>query len=194
MRISLLFTTIVFLVVALSSVTYASTGSSNIELTSRSKLSFWSQWLSNAKDILLGQMGLHPLSLEVSRNTSSSNPLNDLKLDFSNPTALGMPADWVIDPECTVPGKNYANWIFWILFSRKFVTEKWFYRTIDGSCNWPRVGETSYGKAGTQFSRDVMKSFYDDGVSLCRTPFFSGTSRVAHIRILYLGLNAQKGS
>lgn len=104
MRIAQLLTTVLLLTVALSSVAYASTAASNIELTSRSKLSFWSQWLSNAKDTLLGHMGMHPLSLEVSRNTSSSNPLNDLKLDFSNPTGLGMPADWVIDPECTVPG------------------------------------------------------------------------------------------
>lgn len=109
MRISRFFITLFILAVALSSVSYASTGSSNIELTSRTKLSFWSQWLSNAKDILLGQMGLHPLSLEVSRNTSSPNPLNDLKLDFSNPTALGLPADWVVDPECTVPGKINEN-------------------------------------------------------------------------------------
>jgi hypothetical protein len=169
MRIAQLLTTVLLLTVALSSVAYASTAASNIELTSRSKLSFWSQWLSNAKDTLLGHMGMHPLSLEVSRNTSSSNPLNDLKLDFSNPTALGMPADWVIDPECTVP-------------------EKWFYRTIDGSCNWPREGETSYGKAGTPFSRDVMKSFYDDGVSLYRTS--SGSSRVYLHPYLYLGFKA----
>ncbi len=105
MRISHLFTTALLIAVVISSVTCASTSQSNIELTNR-KLSYWSQWLSNAKDMVLGHMGIHPLSMEVSRNTSSANPLNDLKLDFSNPTSLGMPPDWVIAPECAVPGKN----------------------------------------------------------------------------------------
>mgnify|MGYP006940062516 CR=1 FL=1 len=105
MRISQLFTIVLIVVVALSSVARASTSQSNIELTNR-KLSYWSQWLSNAKDIVLGHMGIHPLSMEVSRNTSSANPLNDLKLDFSNPTSLGMPPDWKIAPECAIPGKK----------------------------------------------------------------------------------------
>lgn len=40
---------------------------------------------------------------------------------------------------------------------------KWFYRTVDGSCNWMETGNTTYGQLGAKRSRDYNQYSYQDG-------------------------------
>ncbi|SJL02260.1 uncharacterized protein ARMOST_05586 [Armillaria ostoyae] len=40
---------------------------------------------------------------------------------------------------------------------------KWFYRTVDGSCNWMETGNTTYGQLGAKRSRDYDQYSYQDG-------------------------------
>lgn len=65
----------------------------------------------------------------------------------TNQEALSIFADlgYTVDPLCT---------------SDK---TKWFYRTVDGSCNWMEVGNTAYGQFGAKRSRDYNQYSYQDG-------------------------------
>jgi len=58
--------------------------------------------------------------------------------------------------------------------------DKFYYRTMDGSCNWPKDGEAEYGKVGNAFSRDVPFTYYDDGVRYIQLKF----SKVVHVEII----------
>lgn len=42
---------------------------------------------------------------------------------------------------------------------------KWYFRTIDGSCNWIELNKIDYGQAGTIKSRDYDQHAYQDGIS-----------------------------
>jgi len=44
----------------------------------------------------------------------------------------------------------------------------YFYRTLDGSCNWMKKGESDWGKAGTALGRDTSAK-YEDGISKPRS-------------------------
>jgi len=51
-----------------------------------------------------------------------------------------------LDPECTS--------------SR----DKYYFRQLDGSCNWLHPGETNWGKAGTPLARDHLQYSFKDGI------------------------------
>ncbi|OLL23961.1 Peroxinectin A [Neolecta irregularis DAH-3] len=42
---------------------------------------------------------------------------------------------------------------------------KWYYRTLDGSCNWLKAGESHVGSIGYQRERDFGRISYQDGIS-----------------------------
>lgn len=42
---------------------------------------------------------------------------------------------------------------------------KWYFRTIDGSCNWMEVNKIDYGQLGTVKARDYNQHSFKDGIS-----------------------------
>ncbi|CCL99231.1 uncharacterized protein FIBRA_01246 [Fibroporia radiculosa] len=42
---------------------------------------------------------------------------------------------------------------------------KWYYRTVDGSCNWMEAGHSDYGQIGRKRDRDYGHYTYRDGIS-----------------------------
>lgn len=45
---------------------------------------------------------------------------------------------------------------------------KWYFRTIDGSCNWMEMNKISYGQIGTMKARDYNQHSFRDGISVPR--------------------------
>ena len=43
--------------------------------------------------------------------------------------------------------------------------EKFFYRQLDGGCNWLRPNDTQWGQVGTPLARDHFQNSYKDGIS-----------------------------
>jgi hypothetical protein len=90
---------------------------------------------------------------------------------------------------------------------------KWWYRTIDGSCNWLKANEISIGQVGTAKSRDYNQVSFKDRVSEPRdgpnaravsnaffrrkktihyehTPLLLGLVEVSYLRVSLLSANS----
>jgi peroxidase len=121
----------------------------------------WEEWLHYYKDLALDTIGVeyddYPFMKFASELPFDKEDFDRLLRhsvhkaggEWDNAAALGLPKDWKVDPECQSK-------------------DKFFYRTMDGSCNWPKDGEAEYGRAGNAFSRDVPYTYYDDSVSTPR--------------------------
>lgn len=123
-------------------------------------------FFDNLKEQILSNAPLDTSFKSKVEDADSFHELRAALLNHEDATATaGAGATVKSDPP---PPKEFFKYGFPIEDECINDRNKYWYRTVDGSCNWLKKGESHIGSAGTALQRDTTKLSYKDGVSAPR--------------------------